>query len=75
MRTLYVVTAEGLETFVAWGITGVEEALRDLFDAQILDFAPDRSGDFKIKALDSFGTLPELTAEPQTKIYGEQKND
>jgi len=70
MKTLYVVTAEGLETFAAWGKDGIEKALRDLFDAQILDFKPDRNGDFKIKALDSFGVLPELTAEPQKEIYG-----
>jgi len=72
MKTLYVVTADGLETFTAWGKEGIEEALRDLFDAQVLDFRPSRNGDFKIKALDSFGVLPELTAEPHQEIYGEQ---
>jgi len=72
MKKLYVVTAEGLETFVAWGKEGIEEALRDLFDAQVLDFKPERNGDFKIKALDCYGVLPELTAEPQKEIYGEQ---
>jgi len=72
MKTLYVVTAEGLETFVAWGKEGIEEALRDLYDAQVLDFRPDRNGDFKIKALDRSGVLPELTAEPHEIIYGEQ---
>ena len=73
MKTLYIVTAEGLETFTAWGKDGIEEALRDLFDAQVLDFRPVKSGDFKIKALDSFGVLPELTAEPQKEIYGEER--
>lgn len=72
MKTLFVVTAEGLEAFVAWGKEGIEEALRDLFDAQVLDFKPAKNGDFKIKALDSFGVLPELTAEPHEVIYGEK---
>lgn len=73
MKKIYVVTGEGLETFVAWGKEGIEEALRDLYDAQVLDFRPDRNGDLKIKAMDSFGVLPELTAEPQKEIYGEQE--
>ena len=72
MKTLYVVTAEGLETFVAWEREGIERALNLLFDAQMLDFKPDRNGDYKIKALDSFGVLPELTAEAHQEIYGEQ---
>ena len=73
MKTLYVVTAEGLETFTAWGKEGIEEALRDLYDAQVLDFKPDRNGDFKIKALDSQGVFY-LTAEPQKEIYGVQND-
>lgn len=72
MTMLYVVTAKGLETFVAWGREGIEEALMDLYQAQALDFRLDRNGDFKIKAIDSFGALPELTAEPHIEIYGEQ---
>jgi len=71
VKTLYVVTAEGLETFVAWGKEGIEEALRDLYDAQVLDFKPERNGDFEIKALDSRGAF-KLTAEPHEIIYGEK---
>lgn len=74
MKTLYVVTAEGLETFVAWGKKGIEEALRDLFDAQILEITKHRQGDLTIKALDSHGILPPLLAEPHDEIYGEQND-
>jgi len=41
----------------------------------VLDFKPHWNGDFKIKALDSSGILPELTAEPHKEIYGVQDND
>lgn len=73
MKTLYVVTADGLETMVAWGKEGIEEGLRILFDAQILDIKTDRDGDLKIKAMDSFGALPELTAEPHKDIFGSEQ--
>lgn len=72
METLYVVTAEGLETFVAWEQEGIEEGLRDLFNAQITDVKQHKNGDLKIEALDQYGYLPELTAEPHTEIYGVQ---
>ena len=75
MKTLYVVTAAGLETFVAWDLEGMEEGLRDLFNAQITDVKKHRNGDLKIEALDQYGYLPELTAEPHTEIYGEQNDD
>jgi len=73
MKTLYVVTGEGLETFVAEGKKGIEKGLRDLYDAQILEITKNRQGDLTIKALDSRGIFP-LLAEPHTKIYGEQEN-
>ena len=73
MKTLYVVTAEGLETFVAWGKEGIEEALRDLYDAQITNMCITKCNDLKIEALDRSGYLPELIAEPQKEIYGEQE--
>lgn len=75
MKTLYVVTAEGLETFAAWGKEGIAEALRDLFDAQITDLKQYKDGDLYIEALDQSGYLPELTAERFTEIYGVQNND
>ena len=71
MKTLFIVSSEDLERFAAWGKEGIEKALRDLSDAQILDFRPDRNGDFLIEALDSQGAFY-LTAEPQKEIYGEQ---
>lgn len=73
MQTLYIVTAEGLENFVAWGREGIEEGLQDLYEANILDIRRDRHGDLKIKAMDSFGSLPELTAEPHKEIYGSEE--
>lgn len=75
MNKLYVVTAEGLETFTAWGEEGIKEGLRDLFNAQITDIKTAKCGDLKIEALDQFGYLPELTAEPHTEIYGVQSDD
>ena len=73
MKTLYVVTAEGLENFVAWDESGIEEGLHSLYGAQILDIKIDRHGDLKIKAMDSFGALPELTAEPHKEIFGSEE--
>ena len=70
MKTLYVVTAEGLENFVAWELEGIVEGLRDLYSAQITDWKKHKNGDLKLQALDESGYLPELTAEPHKEIYG-----
>lgn len=70
MKTLFIVTSEDLETFVAWETDGIEKALHDLTGAQVLDIRPCRNGDFDIKAFDSQGVF-HLTAEPHTEIYGE----
>lgn len=75
MKTLYVVTAKGLETFFAWGQEGIEKGLLDLYSAQIKNIREDKDGDLTIEAIDELGYLPELTAEPHTDIYGEQKDD